>query len=304
MHPHPHPHAHPRPRVVIPGGSGFLGRGLTPFLLDRGYDVAILSRSPRPADLVNERVAWHVWDDRTVGGWAACLEGAAALVNLVGRSVDCRKTPDNARDILDSRVNSCRVLGEALRNIESRGGVIPPVWVQSATAHIVGDPEPLERVCDESTPPGPMDEMAPRVGVAWEEAYHQAKLPSQRGVVLRISFVIGPPNPGGGGAMGKLSTLTRLILRCIEDATYSGVFMATSPNPVTNADFMKALRTAYHRPPSPPAPAWAVRLASRWLMNTDPDLALKGRRCVPTRLMEEGFAFDHRLISDAVSSAL
>ena len=299
------------PLIVVPGGSGFLGRGLVPFLLDRGYRVAILSRSPRPDDLTDERVQWHVWDNATVGEWSACLDGAAAVVNLVGRSVDCRKTAEHVREILESRVKSCRVLGEAMRRVAAGGGEPPPVWVQSATAHIVGDPEPLDKVCDESTPPGPMHEMAPRVGVAWEEAFDAARLEGQRGVALRISFVIGRSNPGGGGAMARLNPLTRwglggrvghgrqwvswlhihdlnrLILAAIEDDSYRGVYMATAPHPVTNAQFMRALRRAHGRPWSPPAPALGVRLASRWLMDTDPDLALKGRRCVPTRLMQE-----------------
>lgn len=317
------------PLIVIAGGSGFLGRGLTRFLLDRGYRVAILSRSPRPADLTDKRVAWHEWDNQTVGPWAACLNGAAAVVNLVGRSVDCRKTAANVEAIYQSRVASCRVLGEAMRRVVSEGGTPPPVWVQSATAHIVGDPEPLDTVCDESTPPGPMDEMAPRVGVAWERAFDDAKLPGQRGVVLRISFVIGRPNPGGGGAMARLNPLTRwglggrvghgrqwvswihqhdlnrVILAAIEDGRCRGVYMTTAPNPVTNRDFMRALRKAHHRPWSPPAPALGVRLASRWLMDTDPELALKGRRCVPTRLMEEiGFGFLYDEVGEAVKATV
>ena len=307
----------PRPLIVLPGGSGFLGRGLTPFLLEHGYRVAILSRSSRPDDIPERHVDWYEWDNRTVGDWAGCLDGAAAIVNLVGRSVDCRKTPEHVREIMDSRVDSCRVLGEALRGVEHP----PPVWVQSATAHIVGDPVPLDQVCDESTPPGPMEEMAPRVGVAWERAFDEAKLPGQRGVKLRISFVIGPPNAGGGGAMARLGLVTRLgaggtvgsgdqyvswihtndlnrlILACIEDATYSGIYMTTAPEPVTNRVFMKALRHRYRRPWSPPAPGWAVRLASRWLMNTDPELALKGRRCVPTRLLAQGFTFEYPQLS-------
>ena len=315
------------PLIVVPGGSGFLGRSLTPFLLDRGYRVAILSRSPRPGDLTDDRVAWHVWDDAGVGDWAACLDGAAAVVNLVGKSVDCRKTPEHVREILESRVASCRVLGEAMRRVEAAGGRAPPVWVQSGTAHIVGDPLPLDRVCDESTPPGPMDEMAPRVGVAWEEAFDAARLPEQRSVVLRISFVIGRANPGGGGAMARLIPLTRwglggrvgdgrqwvswlhthdlnrLILAAIEDARYRGVYMATAPHPVTNAQFMRALRKVHGRPWSPPAPAWGVRLVSRLLMDTDPDLALKGRRCVPTRLLQEaGFEFEFAQVDDALEA--
>ena len=307
-----------RPRVVLAGGSGFLGRGLTPYILEHGYDVAVLSRSEAPDNLPGG-VSWHRWDNATVGDWAAALDGAAGLVNLVGKSVDCRKTPANVREIHLSRVDSCRVLGEACRAVSTP----PPVWLQCATAHIVGDPEPLETVCDESTPPGPLKEMAPRVGVAWEEAFDEAKLPDQRGVKLRISFVLGE----GGGAMKRLVKVTklglggtvgsgdqwiswitlrdlnRLWLATLRDERYEGVYIATAPNPVTNRDFMKALRQTCHRPWSPPAPAIGVKLASRWLMNTDPELALKGRRCVPTRLTEEhGFTFEDPEVGPALAA--
>ena len=150
-----------RRRVVLAGGSGFLGTSLTAALLARGDRPEVLSRSERP-DRLDDRVGWHVWDGSTLGDWAEALDGAAGLVNFTGRTVDCRKTPENVAEILRSRVDSCRVLGEACGSAAKP----PPVWLQAATAHIVGDPRPKDTVCDESTPPGPMEEMAPRVGVA------------------------------------------------------------------------------------------------------------------------------------------
>lgn len=305
--------------VVIAGGSGFLGRSLTAYCLERGDRVTILSRSREPGDASQRRegVSWRQWDAKTLGDWTQALDAADAVVNYVGRSVDCRKTPENRRLILASRVDSCRVLGEAMRQVQQP----PPVWVQSATAHIVGDPVPEDTLCDETTPPGPQHELAPSVGVAWEQAFDDARLPEQRGVKLRISFVLGP----GGGAMQRLTKLTklglggtvgsgnqwvswihvhdlnRLVDACISDASYEGVYMVTAPQPVTNRTFMCELRKAFGRPWSPPAPAPAVRIASRFLLDTDPELALLGRRCVPTRLVEEhGFSFAFSEISSAV----
>ncbi len=307
-----------QPHIVIPGGSGFLGRGLTAALRDRGCHVTILSRSDKRPSELPEDVRWLVWDADTLGEWASAIDGASAVVNLVGRSVDCRKTPENKRIILESRVNSCRVLGEAMRAAENP----PPAWIQSATAHIVGDPSPEDRICDETTPPGPMHEMAPYVGVEWEKAFERAKLPAQRGVVLRISFVLGR----GGGAAARLLKLTklglggtvgtgrqwiswihqddlnRLIVEAIEDTSYEGMYMATGPEPVTNRRFMQALRRACGRPWSPPAPAIGVRLACRFLLKTDPELALLGRRCVPTRLLDEhAFVFRFAGLDDALA---
>ncbi len=304
--------------IVIAGGSGFLGQGLCQFLHERGFTTSVLSRSAqRPRDSCPS-TQWLVWDACTLGPWAEAMDGATAVVNLVGRSVDCRKTPNNKREILESRINSCRVLGEAMRAVSNP----PPVWIQSATAHIIGDPQPPETICDESTPPGPMQEMAPSVGVAWEKAFNQAKLPQQRGVIMRISFVLG----AHGGAMQRLKKVTklglggtvgsgrqwiswiaqhdlnRLILAAIKDAAYEGVYMVTAPQPVTSRDFMREMRRAYNRPWSPPAPAIGVRLACRFILNSDPELALLGRRCVPTRLRDEhDFSFEYPTLVQALT---
>ena len=321
-------------RVVIAGGSGFLGRGLAAFLVERGWGVTVLSRREKPAAAADPRAEpldWVRWDARTDGDWGDTLRGADAVVNLVGRSVDCRKTAENREVILRSRVDSVAALGAACRRLHAESpGSAPPVWVQGSTAHIVGDPEPWDRVCDESTPNGPLDEVAPGVGVAWEAAFDKHRLPepTQRGVALRISFVLGRPNPGGAGALGRLGLLTRLglggtvgsgrqwmswlhqddlnrmVLHAIEDPSMRGVYMATAPEPVTNRDFMRALRSAYGRPWSPPAPALGVRLACRFVLNTDPELALLGRRCVPTRLVSEGFAFEHATLGSALSAVV
>ncbi|MEM1207201.1 MAG: NAD-dependent epimerase/dehydratase family protein, partial [Acidobacteriota bacterium] len=147
--------------VVIAGGSGFLGLNLAAHLSERGYSVTILSRSrPRgPGDLTHAP-----WDGRPVGEWAQSLDGAAALVNLAGRTVDCVKTPGHCDEILRSRVESTRALGRALDGVAAP----PPVWVQMSTAHLYGDPP--SAVCDEDSAFG--YGLAPEVGKAWEAACH------------------------------------------------------------------------------------------------------------------------------------
>ena len=302
-----------RPRIVIAGGTGFLGRSLSAHLNVQGYDVVILSRS---AHADREGVAHLQWNAKTAGDWATCLSGAAAVVNLVGRSVDCRKTPENRKLILESRVHSCEALGAAMRQVDDP----PPVWVQSATAHIVGDPMPEDTLCDDDTPPG--TGLAPDVATAWEEACNRAKLPTQRIVILRISFVLGE----GGGALVRLVKVTklglggtvgsgrqyiswihgrdlnRLIHVAIEDESFEGVYMTTAPNPVTNREFMRAMRKAFRRPWVPPAPTLGVKLASRFVLDTDPELALLGRRCVPKRLTNEtAFRFEFEDVQAALN---
>ena len=159
-------------RIVIAGGSGFLGVSLAHHLAELGVEVVILSRSkPKCAG------PWgHVeWDGRTVGGWQDALNGADGLVNLAGRSVNCIKTPDHRDEILRSRVESTRILGAAVRSVESP----PPVWVQMSTAHIYGDPPTA--ACSEDSALG--YGLAPTVGKAWEETFQSSVLPTQRGVV-------------------------------------------------------------------------------------------------------------------------
>jgi len=243
----------PKGRVVIAGGTGYLGSNLARYLADLGCDVVVLGRH-RPRRSAAGRYIFG--DARTPGDWVTELDGAAALVNLAGRSVDCVKTPDHCDEILRSRVESTAVLGQALRRVSSP----PPVWVQMSTAHIYGDPPDV--VCDESSPFG--YGLAPFVGKAWEEAYAQAVLPHMRRVILRTSFVLGV----GGGALPRMAVLARLGLggrvghgrqgiswiheqdmnrlfaRAIADERMAGAYLATAPSPVSNATFMRALRQA------------------------------------------------------------
>ncbi len=266
--------------------------------------------------------AWsHVpWDARTLGEWKRELDGAAGLVNLVGRSVDCIKTPEHQDEILRSRVEATRVLGAAMRSIDSP----PPVWVQMSTAHIYGDPPEL--VCDEDSPVG--SGFAPFVGRAWEEAFHASALPSQRKVILRTSFVIGRDHGAGSGALARLGPLVRLGLggtigtgkqgiswiheadmnrlfeRALTDANMLGTYIATAPNPVSQCVFMREMRRAIGMPIGLPAFGWMVRIAAPLLLRTDPELALYGRYLVSRRLREMQFEFRFPDLRDALADLL
>jgi len=246
------------------------------------------------------------WDARSVGEWSRELDGALGLVNLVGRSVDCIKTPEHQDEILRSRVEATRALGAALRTIERP----PVVWVQISTAHIYGDPPSV--VCTEDSPFGVG--FAPTIGRAWEDAFHAAALPTQRGVILRTSFVIGRDRGAGSGAFARLrplvrlglggrvgtgrqgmswiheTDLNRLVERALTDSAMAGAYIASAPNPVPQRQFMRAMRRAMGMPIGLPAFAWMVRLAAP-LLRTDPDLALYGRYVVSARLRELGFEF-------------
>jgi uncharacterized protein (TIGR01777 family) len=276
----------------------------------RGWDVTVLSRHPP-----REPAPWshQVWNPGDPAAWVERLDGAAALVNLAGRTVDCIKTPDHQDEILRSRVESTLALGRAIARADNP----PPVWVQMSTAHIYGDP-PEARITEGSAfGVG----LAPTVGRAWEDAFAQSVLPTQRAVTLRTSFVLGR----AGGALPRLALLARLGLggrvghgrqgmswiherdmnRAFEWAITNdaprGPYIASAPNPVSQAEFMRQLRRALRVPIGLPAPAPLVRLGAPLLMRTDPELALYGRYCLPERLLHEGFGFEFPTLGPALA---
>ncbi|MGB7325279.1 MAG: DUF1731 domain-containing protein [Rubripirellula sp.] len=296
-------------QIVIAGGSGFLGTSMATAFAAAGAAVTILSRSvPRAAGSWKHRI----WDGRTLSGgapsdWLAAIDGCDAVVNLAGRTVNCIKTPDHKDEILRSRVESTQVLGQAMRAVKSP----PPVWIQMSTAHIYGDPP--SAVCTESSAEG--IGLAPTVARAWETAFAEGKLPQQRGVIMRTSFVVGRDRGNGSGALGTLGLITKLGLggtvasgtqgmswiheddcnsifaKAIVDETMTGMYIVSSPNPKSQAAFMRTLRKVNGMPIGLPAFEWMVRIGAPIFLRTDPELVLYGRYVIPQRLMDEGFRF-------------
>jgi len=294
-------------RVVIFGGSGFLGMNLARHLSELGYVVDIVSRN-RPTDGL---WSFHSWDARSIGEWASVIDGAYAVVNLAGRTVDCIKTPLQCDEILRSRVEATRVLGQAVQNAANK----PCVWVQMSTAHIYGD---SELQCDETAAFG--YGLAPTVGAAWEKAFDESCPDGIRKVVLRTTFVLGRT----GAALQKLKLVTklgfggtistgkqgmswihehdmsRIIEQTISDPSMQGPYIASSPNPVSNRVFMRSLRKALSMPIGLPAASWMIKIGAKFILKTDPDLALYGRYCIPQRLINEGFEFEYPDLDNAL----
>jgi uncharacterized protein (TIGR01777 family) len=289
-----------KPRVVLAGGSGFLGGALAKTLLGKGYDVVVLSRGPHRE---GSPIRQLHWDGKTVADWSESIEGAKAIVNLTGRSVNCRHTPEHRREIMESRVDSVGALAEAV----SRSHQPPEVWVQASSLAIYGNPG--DRWCDENAPHA--DGFSEEVCKRWEGDFEKVHAAGMRKAVMRIGIVLDADNGALpvlarltrfflGGRVGNgrqyiswihVADLTRMFVEVIEQPDISGVFNVTGPNPVTNAEFMSELRRALHRPWSPPVPAWATRIGA-FLMRTEPSLALTGRRCRPRRFLESGFQFE------------
>jgi uncharacterized protein len=298
--------------VILAGGSGFLGRSLSPFLSGCCHRVLVLSRSPKTSGTGAETLHW---DGKSRGSWCGAIDGASAVINLTGRSVDCRYTAKNRREILESRIHSVRALGEAIAQSRRPPGVL----VQASSLAIYGDP--CERVCDERAAPG--SGFGAEVCLQWEAAVNSLNLPHTRTVVLRIGFALGRD----GGALQTLAGLTRWYLggnagggnqyiswihiadlnemfkAAVERDSMNGVYNATGPEPVTNREFMRELRSVVGRPWSPPVPSWAVQIGA-FLMRTEASLALTGRRCVPARFLESGFRFQFPELRPALTNLL
>ena len=293
-------------RVVLAGGSGFLGGVLADWLTARGADAVILTRTP----LAGSRVREVAWDGRSLGDWQREIDGADAVINLAGRSVDCRYHARNRRLILDSRIDSTRVLGEAI----ARCAKPPRVWLNSSTATIYK--HTFGPAWDESGEIGgtreAKDEFSVEVAVAWERVLDEARTPATRKVALRSAMVLGA---GGNSVLPVMRRLVRFGLggrmgdgrqfmswiheedfcRAVEwllaHDEISGAVNLAAPNPLPNSEFMRTMREVCGARFGLPAARWMLEVGAA-LMRTESELVLKSRRVVPGRLLDSGFAFD------------
>ena len=273
-----------------------------------GNEVVVLGRSPAAGP-------WRsvTWDAKTLGPWAAELDGADVVINLAGRNVNCRYNAANRREILESRVDSTRVLGEAIA-----GCARPPrVWLQSSTATLYA--HRFDAPNDEATgiiggdEPGAPDtwRFSIEVARAWERAFDEAPVPHTRKVALRSAMVMSP-DAGGvfdvllglvrrglGGRSGSgrqwvswihHEDFTRAVRWLIERDDFAGAVNLAAPGPLPNDDFMRVLREAWGTRIGLPATRWMLEIGAVFL-RTETELILKSRRVVPGRLLEAGFEF-------------
>lgn len=289
------------PHLVIAGGNGFLGRHVARAFVDADWHVTVLTRSDGTVDGATA----VRWDGRTVDKWAKSLDGADALLNLAGRSVNCRYDARHRAEILNSRVDSTRALGEAI----ARCGTPPAVWLNSSTATIYRDAR--DRPQDEAT--GELGSgFSVGVGKAWEETFFAAPV-SVRRVALRTAMVMGR---GAGGPFSVFRTLARVGLGgamgpgtqrvswlhvedfvaalrfLIERRDLDGAINLVAPDVPTNAEFMRTLRGAIGMPIGLPAPTPLMTIGA-FFMRTETELPLKSRWVAPGRLRDAGFAFAH-----------
>jgi uncharacterized protein (TIGR01777 family) len=295
-------------KVVIPGGSGQVGTILARAFRDDGHEVVVLSRHPvaRP---------WRVvaWDGGTLGEWQSEIDGCDVLINLAGRSVNCRYTTANREEILQSRVLSTRVVGQAIAEAARK----PHVWLQASTAtiyaHRYDGPNDEYSGILGGDEPGTPDSWRFSIDVAraWERAFQEADVGGTRKVALRSAMTLSP-DPGGvfdtllglarrglGGRAGDgrqfmswihhedFITAVRWL---IDRDDIEGAVNVAAPNPLPNAEFMRVLRAACGVRFGLPAKKWMLEIGAVF-MRTETELILKSRRVVPARLLEHGFAF-------------
>ena len=295
-------------KIILPGGSGQVGTLLARHFHAGGHEIVVLSRTPQPAP-------WRtaVWDAETVGEWARECDGADAVVNLAGRSVNCRYSAANRALIRDSRVNSTRAVGDAIR----RCARPPRVWLQMSTAtiyahrHDAGNDEATGVLGGSEADVPDTWRFSTDVAKAWEAAANEIETPATRKVLLRTAMVMSP-DPGGvfsvlrglarkglGGRAGDGrqfvswihgTDFCRAVDWLIEHGDLCGPVNVCSPNPLPNAEFMRDLRRAVGVRVGLPATRWMLELGAIG-MRTETELLLKSRRVVPGKLGAGGFAF-------------
>jgi uncharacterized protein len=304
-------------KIAIPGGTGQVGTMLARAFHKDGHEVIVFGRrSPNPAPWGVER-----WDLADVSSWAHRLDGADAVINLAGRSVNCRYTTENRKEILQSRIESVRAVGRAIAVAKHP----PRVWLQASTAtiyaHTYDAPnDELSGVIGGNEPGAPDTwRFSIAVAVAWEKTFDEIPAPATRKVKLRSALTLSPER---GGIFDTLLTLVRrglggtsgdgrqyvswiherdfirAVYFLMERPDVDGAVNLASPNPLPNREFMADLRRAWGASIGLPSTEWMLGMGAI-LMRTETELILKSRRVIPGRLLGEGFSFVYSRWPDA-----
>ena len=313
-------------RIVLPGGSGQVGRMLARNFQECGHHVTVLTRGPYTAP-------WQTvhWDGEQPGPWVETLEGADVCINLAGRSVNCRYHPENRWKIYASRIGTTRLLNRVIARLDQP----PRVWLNASTATIYR--HELDRPMDEATGELGGHELiskrrrAPEtwdfsIGVAkdWEAAFFETQTPRTRKVAMRSAIVLSPVagstfatflnlvRIGLGGTQGSgrqfvswihETDFARAVEFLIDREDLDGPINIAAPHPLPNREFMETFRDAWGMPNGLPAP-WPLLEIATFLLRTESELVLKSRRVIPRRLLEAGFEFQFSQWHEAVDDLI
>lgn len=291
-------------KIVIAGGTGFVGRYLSKRFIDAGYEVIVIARSKSRIN----------WDNASL--MTDALDNAAIILNLAGKSVDCRYNEKNKKEIYDSRIDTTRILGEAIRNCKNP----PALWINSSTATIYRHAE--DRPMTEST--GEIGTgFSVNVATSWEKTFFNFNLAKTRQVALRMAIVLGKGGgvikplknlvrfglggkQGGGKQMFSwihIEDLFRVIIFIQEHHELSGVINTSAPDPVNNKTLMQLLRQQMDIKIGIPTPKWLLEMGGV-LIKTETELVLKSRWVIPERLLAAGFSFKYPSLDIALADII
>lgn len=297
-------------KVIIAGGTGFLGNELVHHFNQKNHQVYVLTRGENKQ---KGAIQYVHWDAKTKGEWCKVLEGADLLINLTGKSVDCRYTEENKRAILNSRVDATIALQKAVENLNQK----PKLWLNASTATIYK--YSLDKVMTEDN--GEFgDDFSMTVAKSWENAFFENTIPDVRKVALRISLVVGKNGGvypvlkrlakfGLGGRMGPgiqrfawihIEDVIGIVDFLWENEQIQGPVNCTSVTSPTNADFMKALRKSLKVWFGIPQPVFLLKLGAL-IIGTESELILKSRYVYPQRLVDNGYAFKFENFQNALN---
>jgi hypothetical protein len=295
--------------ITIAGGRGFLGQILENYFSEKGYKINILTRTPKQ----DHHIYWNAKD---LQEWTTILEQTDILINLTGKSVDCRYNKTNKKLIYDSRIDSTQVLGEAINLCKNP----PKIWINSSTATIYKHSLGLE-MTEEHGEIG--DDFSMNIAKSWEKAFYSVINPKTRKIILRTSIVLGRHGGaieplkqlvkyglGGKQASGnqKVSWIheldfSRAVAFLINSETLDGNFNLSVPKPTDNKTLMTSLRNIMNVPIGISHPTWLLKFGAK-LIGTEAELVLKSRNVIPQRLLNNGFKFQFIQIEKALSNLL
>ncbi len=299
-------------KLIIAAGTGFLGQVLVDYFQNQFDQIVILTRGNTKQE---GKIKYVHWDAKTLSGWETELENATILINLAGKSVDCRYTKENKKEILFSRIHSTKALSKAVLNCSNP----PKHWLNSSTATIYRFS--LDKQMDEVS--GEIgNDFSINVALSWEKAFFKTETPQTLKTALRTSIVLGK----NGGAFSPLKNLAKLglggkqgngnqYISWIHEQDFAraihfiilkemtGVVNVVSPKPIKNQAFMQQLRQAVKQPIAIPLPAFLLKIGA-YLIKTETELVLKSRNVIPKRLQDEGFQFQYPSLAKTLKSLL
>lgn len=312
-------------KIILAGGTGFIGQEMTKYF-GKENNIVVLTRqiknektnrndydSLTVADLKN--VKYVNWNGKTAGDWINELNGADLIINLAGKSVNCRYNEKNKNAIFDSRTDAVKAIGEAINKCE----LAPSLWINSSSATIYR--HAMDRAQDEYT--GEFhDDFSVQVCKRWEKTFYDQPTPRTRKVALRMAITLGPGGIlipffnllkfglGGKQASGKqmfswvhIEDTCRMIEWIYDHKQFEGTYNCSSPNPVTNEEFMRTLRKVTGHLIGLHAFEWMLRVGAP-IIGTELELILKSRWVVPAKILETGFQFKFPLLEQALKDVI